>query len=46
MPATKRNVTIKDFAEKHGLTHATVSRALNDHAQTNWKTKERVHAAA
>jgi DNA-binding LacI/PurR family transcriptional regulator len=46
MPATKRNVTIKDIAEKLGLTHATVSRALNDHAQTNWKTKERVHAAA
>lgn len=41
-----RNVTIKDIADRLGLTHATVSRALNDHAQTNWKTKERVHAAA
>jgi LacI family transcriptional regulator len=43
---TTRNVTIKDIADRLGLTHATVSRALNDHAQTNWKTKERVHAAA
>ncbi len=42
----KLNVTIKDIADRLGLTHATVSRALNDHAQTNWKTKERVHAAA
>jgi DNA-binding LacI/PurR family transcriptional regulator len=41
-----RSVTIKDIADRLGLTHATVSRALNDHAQTNWKTKERVHAAA
>ena len=41
-----RNVTIKDIADRLGLTHATVSRALNDHAQTNWKTKERVRAAA
>ncbi len=48
MPAKRpaRNVTIKDIADRLGLTHATVSRALNDHAQTNWKTKERVHAAA
>jgi DNA-binding LacI/PurR family transcriptional regulator len=44
--SSTRNVTIKDIADRLGLTHATVSRALNDHAQTNWKTKERVHAAA
>jgi len=40
------NVTIRDIAAKLGLTHTTVSRALNDHAQTNAETKVRVRAAA
>jgi LacI family transcriptional regulator len=41
-----RNVTIKDIAARLGLTHATISRALNDHAHTSEKTKVRVRAEA
>jgi LacI family transcriptional regulator len=40
------NVTIRDIADKLGITHATVSRALNDHPQTNEKTKSRVRRVA
>ena len=40
------NVTIRDLAKELGLTHATVSRALNDHPQTNAGTKVRVRALA
>jgi len=39
-------VTIKHIAEVLGLAHTTVSRALNDHPQTNFETKLRVRATA
>lgn len=39
-------VTIKDVAAHLGVSHATVSRALNDHAATSDATKARVRAAA
>lgn len=44
--ASRADVTIKDIAAHLGLSHATVSRALNDHATTNIETKRRVHEAA
>jgi DNA-binding LacI/PurR family transcriptional regulator len=39
-------VTIKDIATHLGLSHATVSRALNDHPFTSDRTKLKVHDAA
>lgn len=39
-------VTIKDIAAHLGVSHATVSRALNDHAATSEDTKRKVKAAA
>jgi LacI family transcriptional regulator len=39
-------ITIKDIAARLGLSHATVSRALNDHPATSDAAKARVRAAA
>jgi LacI family transcriptional regulator len=39
-------VTIKDIADALGMAHTTVSRALNDHPQTNAETKQRVRETA
>ncbi len=39
-------VTIKDIAKVLGMAHTTVSRALNDHPQTNAETKQRVRQMA
>lgn len=39
-------VTIKDIADTLGMAHTTVSRALNDHPQTNAETKQRVREMA
>ncbi len=41
-----RRVTIKDIAERLGISHATVSRALADHPHTSEATKARVQAVA
>jgi len=38
--------TIKDIAAHLGISHSTVSRALNDHRHTNRETKEKVLKAA
>jgi len=38
--------TIKDIAKKLGISHTTVSRAINDHPSTSRKTKNRVRKAA
>lgn len=35
-------LTIKDVAEKAGVSYATVSRALNDHEEVNEDTKKRI----
>lgn len=40
------NVTIKDIARMAGVSHTTVSRALNDSALINEETKERIKAMA
>lgn len=45
-PGARAEVTIKDIAARLGLSHATVSRALNDHAATSAATKAKVKAAA
>ncbi len=45
-PKRGKNVTIYDIAKKLGVTHATVSRALNDHPRISEKTKQRVSQAA
>jgi DNA-binding LacI/PurR family transcriptional regulator len=45
-PAAVANVTIKDVAERLGISHSTVSRALNDHPYTNAETKRRVNETA
>ncbi len=42
----KKNTTIYDIAEQLGVTHATVSRALNDHPRISKATKQKVAAAA
>lgn len=39
-------MTIKDIAKRLGLSHTTVSRALNDHAQTSDRTKALVRGMA
>lgn len=41
-----RPITIKDIAAHLGMSHSTVSRALNDHAHINEKTKKKVAEAA
>jgi DNA-binding LacI/PurR family transcriptional regulator len=41
-----RAVTIKDIAARLGISHATVSRALNDHPATSGAAKARVREAA
>jgi DNA-binding LacI/PurR family transcriptional regulator len=51
MPTTsptgpRPDVTIKDIAAHLGVSHATVSRALNDHPATSAATKASVRAAA
>jgi DNA-binding LacI/PurR family transcriptional regulator len=38
--------TIKEIATRLGVSHSTVSRALNDHHYTSRRTKEIVHAMA
>jgi transcriptional regulator with XRE-family HTH domain len=38
--------TIKEIATRLGVSHSTVSRALNDHHYTSRRTKEMVHAMA
>ena len=38
----KKNVTIKDIAKAAGVTHPTVSRALNNHPAIADKTRERI----
>ena len=40
------DVTIRDIADELGMSHATVSRALNDHAVISAPTKARVREAA
>ena len=40
------DVTIRDIANELGMSHATVSRALNDHAAISAATKVRVREAA
>jgi DNA-binding LacI/PurR family transcriptional regulator len=40
------DVTIRDIADELGMSHATVSRALHDHAAISAPTKARVHEAA
>jgi DNA-binding LacI/PurR family transcriptional regulator len=45
-PTAITSVTIKDIAERLGIAHSTVSRALNDHPYTNAETKRRVNEAA
>ncbi|AEI42474.1 LacI family DNA-binding transcriptional regulator [Paenibacillus mucilaginosus] len=40
------SVTIKDIARLAGVSHTTVSRALNDSPLINPETKERIHAIA
>ena len=40
------DVTIRDIADELGMSHATVSRALHDHAAISAPTKARVREAA
>jgi LacI family transcriptional regulator len=44
-PYNKR-VTVRDIADKLGLSHPTVSRALNDHPRISDETKKRVREMA
>ena len=38
----KKNMTLKEIAEKAGVTAATVSYVINDSARISEKTKEKV----
>lgn len=38
----KKNITIKDIAREANVSHATVSRALNDHSEININTREKI----
>jgi LacI family transcriptional regulator len=40
------SATIKEIAQRLGVSHSTVSRALNDHRHTSEATKERVRSVA
>jgi DNA-binding LacI/PurR family transcriptional regulator len=40
----KKRITIKDVAERAGVSHPTVSRAINDDPQISEATKERIRA--
>jgi LacI family transcriptional regulator len=42
----RRSATIKEIAQRLGVSHSTVSRALNDHHHTSEATKELVRNAA
>lgn len=44
--AMVKRVTIKDVAEKAGVSHATVSRALNNHEEINIETRNRIKQIA
>jgi LacI family transcriptional regulator len=44
--ASRTEVTIKDIAARLGISHATVSRALNDHPSISPETRKRVREAA
>ena len=44
--ANRTEVTIKDIAARLGVSHATVSRALNDHPAISAETRTRVVQAA
>lgn len=41
-----KRVTIKDVAAKAGVSHATVSRALNNHEEINIETRKRIKSIA
>lgn len=45
-PGDRPDITIKDIAARLGVSHATVSRALNDHPSTSAATKVKVREAA
>lgn len=45
-PAFRQPITIKQIALRLGVSHSTVSRALNDHHQTSAATKDLVRTAA
>jgi LacI family transcriptional regulator len=45
-PLARPSATIKEIASRLGVSHSTVSRALNDHHHTSEATKERVRTAA
>ena len=42
----KSRVTIRDIAREAGVSHATVSRALNNHREINIETRKRIHELA
>lgn len=46
MPTVRTSITLKDVAERVGVTSAAASMALSDHARISAKTKEAVKKAA
>ncbi|HEX2950121.1 MAG TPA: LacI family DNA-binding transcriptional regulator, partial [Armatimonadota bacterium] len=43
---TKKHVTMKDIAERCGVTHVTVSLALRDNPRISKATAKKIHAVA